>query len=248
MAIWVWLFTWLFSTSLAWGGIVLDGIDDYGDSNTALSAFITASTASMSVWYMPTGDAPVGACNDASATLIIGDTQGFWKINRRSGPQVCVGNSDGAIDVVQTAYTVNVPTHIVLVHTGGNILMYKDGAQVGSPVASGDTATLTNQIHMGGNAFFDYEEGLFYHAAVYNVALSAAEVEARYRSRALRLGSTMATGEWELDACEEGFSADTLVMRDISGNNRNLTIDNGANNTGTLCIAHTHLTNPYGVQ
>jgi hypothetical protein len=170
-----------------------DGSGDYIDTQNALSNFITASDATISVWLNPTGTAVSDAIS-YNGNGAISDTEaniGIYRTNISGTNKIWAYNWDGDEDKVGVSYNTNEWTHITLVHTGGTLYIYKNGV-LGGSTASGDTANLTFNLLIGEGytTSGNYWQGSLDEVKVYNYALSADEVKVDYnRGSALVLGS-----------------------------------------------------------
>lgn len=243
----------LLAVSLCHADVVCDGVDDDLTTGVALSSFLSATTGTLEVWYKPTGTASAGfgSADCYPGEFLLGDMSSggatHLSISRNgnlsSTDRVCVWNDDGGFDQIVSTYSVNTWTHLVWVHTGGNLLMYKDGALVSS-TASGNTIDLTAQVRMcnGAPAGTAIGEGVFARAAVYNVALSANQIEVLGKSRLQRVSPIAATALWDFSRCADGASCNTVGFVDRSGNNRTLTA------AGTTGAAASAIGYPWGVE
>ena len=154
------------------------------------------ATKTVEMWILPQGPSPVCASPDpAWCDAVFGDRPRWWGISRGTIAgldRLWIWNMDGAgLDVVPVAYTVDVWTHIAMVHSAGILRVYQDGVEVGS-VASGDTAQPNTGalpvMQIGGviiradrNWTF---QGQIDEVRLWNVARSGADIEA-YRSQEL---------------------------------------------------------------
>jgi len=153
-----------------------DGSDDVATNSSALSNFVSATTGTIACWYRPVGS----PANHASATnaldCIVGETGGLLGLFRGTiagaNDKIYAYNWDGNDDRVGFSYTVNEWVHCAWRHTGANLYVYKNGAEMGS-VASGTTTGLTGTIQVGHRSIWGYLEGDLAEMAFWNVALSA---------------------------------------------------------------------------
>jgi Concanavalin A-like lectin/glucanases superfamily len=216
--------------------MICDGVNDDLTSGLAISTFLSASTGSMSLWYKPTGTASSGASPCWGGEFLMGaETGGVNSLSLgRNGnyfgsvDRLCAYNFSSTEDAVSVAYTANAWTHLAWVHTGGSLLLYKDGALVTS-TASGNTASVAEHLRLCGDtgAGGAWGEGVVAYPQVFATALSAAEIALRASSRLLRVGLSIASGSWDLDSCADGVSCNALVFPDRSGNGRSLTANGG---------------------
>src|SRR5258705_2876824 len=76
------------------------------------------------------------------------------------------------------AAVVNTWIHLAATYDGATLRMYVNGAQVSSVAQTGNLATSTNPLQIGGDTIFgQYYRGLIDDVRVYNVALTAAQVQ-----------------------------------------------------------------------
>ena len=101
------------------------------------------------------------------------------------GIGVLVGNT---VSYQQNRVTLNTWQHIATVHSGTNVIFYKDGSAIGSSTTSVNLTTAQNVTignNVGGTRGFD---GLISDVKVYNSALSASEIKNIYNSQRKRYG------------------------------------------------------------
>lgn len=150
----------------------------------ALSNFCSASDCTMSVWLKPAGTAPLGSTAYSGAAAI-GDSGGYigiYRANISGTDNLWAYNWNGTEQRIGVSYNTNVWTHIVLVHTGGVLYVYKNG-QLGGSTASSDTQVITGTLTVGrGYSPSPFWSGSLDDVRVYNRALSAAEVKALYNA------------------------------------------------------------------
>jgi hypothetical protein len=243
----------LLFSRVALADVICDGVDDDMDTGVAISNFLSVSAGTMMLWYKPTGTASAGVpspdcyfgeyllgnMEDSGATYVGISRNG----NISSTDRLCVYNDSGSFQQILSTYTVDVWTHLAWVHTGGNLLMYKDGAQVSS-TSSGDTESLANKVRLcnGAPAFAAMGEGVIGHASIFSTGLSAGEIAAIAGSRLHRIASSAPSADWEFGSCSDGASCDTQTFADRSGNGRTLTA------AGTTGAASAFITYPWGVE
>jgi len=150
------------------------------------------NTKSVSLWVKPTGASPVCTYGVAWCDNIFGDRPRWWGIARgisEGQDRIWVWNSDWSpgsnIDYIGIPYTNNEWVHIALVHSGGLIRVYKNGAEVGV-MSSGATV----QPNTGGLPFLQLGgvinnisrnwtfEGMIDEVQIWNAARSAAQIYA----------------------------------------------------------------------
>ena len=88
-----------------------------------------------------------------------------------------IGSSDDAI-YATAALTPTTWTHLALTYDGTTLRLYVNGVQVSSLAQSGTIATSTNPLQIGGdNIYGQYFAGTIDEVRVYNVALTAAQIQ-----------------------------------------------------------------------
>jgi Bacterial Ig domain/Concanavalin A-like lectin/glucanases superfamily len=182
------------------------------------------STKTVSLWVSPAGVPTCTAPDVSSCDAIFGDRPRTWGISRgvlNGEDRIWIWNYDGTFDRVGVPYMVGEWTQITLVHGGGVLSAYKDGAFVAS-VASGSTVVGSSTVlHFGGvinNASRNWTfEGDIDEVQVWNVARTAAEIE----------GSMAGP----LSGSEPGLVA---YYRMTNGSGTSVTDDSGHGFTGAL--------------
>ncbi len=211
--------------------LTFDGTDDYVDTNTAYTNFLSTSLGTISAWVRPTGaadTATAGAYWDGQNAVASGGVFSGLGISRADisgeGDKIWAYNEDafGVFDAVGTSYNVNEWTHIIWMHSGGNLSLYKDGVLVGS-IASGNTVVGTGDLLIGetweGTA--TYWLGDLDDIRTYNRALSADEITQLYNQGAAKFNKTPdnilttgLVGHWTFDGPDM-----INTIADVSGNN-----------------------------
>jgi len=111
----------------AWADVTCDGVDDRATTGVDTNTFASASTMTLTLWYKPTGtptDPGINECWRGDLLLTsYSNVDGFPPIglnrhpNFQGGDKVCAQNlPEGTPTHVGTTYTVNVWTHLALVH------------------------------------------------------------------------------------------------------------------------------------
>jgi Concanavalin A-like lectin/glucanases superfamily len=153
-----------------------------------LANYITAPTATVSLWVYPMGTAP-NNLTVYNGHGIVAENAGYFGLYRTnmSGPDQlwAYSWSSGASRIVGVPYTVNAWTYITIVHSGGTLSIYKNGVFGGS-VACPDTDTLTGLVWLGRGYGGVYFQGRLDDCRFYNRALSASEVWRLYQASRLR--------------------------------------------------------------
>ena len=124
-----------------------DGVSDYVTFNKTANVLGPGweSSKTVSMWVKPTGTAFCNAPSPASCDAIFGDRPRWWGISRGTvGGQdrIWVWNYDGQYQMIGIPYTAGEWLHISMVHAGGVMSAYRNGALVGA-VASGATTQPT---------------------------------------------------------------------------------------------------------
>ncbi len=77
------------------------------------------------------------------------------------------------------ALTINTWTHLAATYDGATVRLYVNGTQVASGARSGPLAPSTHPLQIGGDSIYgQYFAGLIDDVRVYNVALTAAQIQA----------------------------------------------------------------------
>jgi hypothetical protein len=92
------------------------------------------------------------------------------------------GGTFGSADVVtfgSSALPVNQWTHLAVTYNGSLLRLYENGVLVSSSVQSGNILTSSNALQIGGDSIFgQYFAGGIDEVRIYNVALTAAQIQA----------------------------------------------------------------------
>jgi hypothetical protein len=225
-----------------------DGVDDDFTTNLGLSTFLTDTTGTLVLTYMPTGTPAYAYSSCPGGEFLVSDAPGGpWLGIYRHGnydfaveDRLCIYNWDGSNDFIPVAYSVGVRTHLVWVHSGGQLLFYKDGALVTS-IPSGTTPDVSHPLRVCGGAAVVADngqpgQGRIIALQTYAVALSAAQIASAGTSAVQNVIPVPATGQWNFDDCTPGASANGVTFLDRSGNARPMTGSSGANGTGATCL------------
>ncbi len=176
------------------GCMSFDGTTSFVDLSLTTADVITASEGTVSAWVRPIGVSPTET-RVLDGNVAVGDGLGYFGISRATVgglDRLWVFNWDGNEDSVGATYTVDAWTHIVWVHGGGRLTMYKDGVLVGA-TASSNTEILSGGVDIGqGSSAATRFEGLIDDVQIYNTALSAAQIEQLYEDGAANLAGPTA--------------------------------------------------------
>jgi hypothetical protein len=237
--------------AVAQADVTCDGIDDDLTTGRPTSEFLTLPTGALVLLYVPTGTANSAGtlCYQGENLMSEGSGQrvGLFRNGNLAGvDRLCAYNDAGAPTEVATAYTANVRTHLAWVHSGGSLLLYKDG-QLVSSVTSGDTFDLSTSLRLCLNAGEAAAgQGRFIEAKTYNVALTAAQIAAEGTSAVRNVIPVAATARWNFDDCAFGTNGNGVAFADRSGNGRAITGNWGANTSGLACVGSS-IPYPWGV-
>jgi chitodextrinase len=98
-----------------------------------------------------------------------------------NGTRTGGGGTFGSIDAViygNAALTVNTWAHLALTYDGANLRLYVNGTQVSSQAQTGNIATSTNPLQIGGdNIYGQYFAGTIDEIRVYNTALTQSQIQ-----------------------------------------------------------------------
>jgi len=216
-----------------------DGVDDLLTTGSALSNFFSASTGTVMGWVKVTSDVP-DACFGGANMLT--DDATFWGVGRTSdGAQsFCAYLYDGANILTILNTKTNGWHHLAWTHGSGTQTLYLDGVSIAS-AAAGDIS------FMGGLLVMCKEmPDRLADLRTYTSVLSVDELAVIAQSHLRGIGRTQPSGYWPLTACGDGAAGNTVTFLDRSGNGRNATGDDGANNTGLTCRASEYLTHAWG--
>ena len=160
--------------------LLLDGVSSSVSASNG--AQLNSATTSISFWVKPNSFPASGEVY----ILSNGGWQSRWKISMPNhGKPVFTTHSNGACcsDLDSgTPLTLGTWTHVVMVHDGLKDIIYFNGAQVNEKNATGALDPTTYPLGIGfdpidNGGFFD---GALDELAIYNVALSAAEIAFLY--------------------------------------------------------------------
>lgn len=152
--------------------LAFDGLDNVVALNANTNTILGVNWASgktAELWAYPTGTAPsVGSA--AAGDILIGNAH--WGIARADiggADRLWLYNNDGNEERVGIPYASGEWAHLALVHAGGSLNAYKNGALVGS-VSSGNTANDADLLIGSGFA------GQLDELRLWNSALSAQQI------------------------------------------------------------------------
>jgi hypothetical protein len=182
------------------------------------------TTKTVELWIKPTGSPFCSAPNPMTCDAIIGDNPRRWGISRgiiNGLDRIWVWNWAGAATMISFPYTPNEWTHIAMVHGGGMLSAYKNGALMGQ-VASGATQDgLTGLVQFGG----------IIHSSTRNFTFGGDIDDVRFWNTARTAQQIVATMNSTLTGSETGLAA---YYRMSNGSGTSLTDDSGHALTGSL--------------
>lgn len=151
-----------------------DGVDDLL-LGTALSNYITNSARTMFAVFQASSIS-TNSANTYANDAVVGDAGGFAGLHLKSGgPTAHAYNWDGTDDQVSVSIALSTPVLVMLRHEGGNLYVSKNGGAESS-VASGNLTTLTGALIAGRAGAGTEFAGDIGEIALYNRALTAAEI------------------------------------------------------------------------
>ncbi len=103
--------------------------------------------------------------------------EGTTEHNGVPGGGATLGSAD-TITFATSPLTVNTWAHLALTYDGATLKFYVNGVQVSSTAHTGNILTSSTQLQIGGDTFWgQYFAGLIDEVRIYNVALTAAQVQ-----------------------------------------------------------------------
>jgi hypothetical protein len=186
----------------------------------------------------------VSVADDDTLDLTSGATFSAWiKLDNVSGEKIVIHKSDSyrfhvVNDLVYTTLTglsdetlssgtlvVNTWTHISLTYDGAIKIIYIDGVQVATEVATGNIDITANPVYIGGSSGSYPFDGSLKNVAIWNRALTATEIQnvmyKTYAEVSGRLGDSTLVSWWALEHSYAGES-DLHVKDDAGSNNGTL--------------------------
>ena len=190
------------------GCMFFDGVNDQVDTDQPLSSFITDTQGTFSLWARPTGVAPVVSFAYSGDDMISSSFYaGISQANIGGEDRLWAFNYDTAEDRIGTTYTPDEWTHLVWVHSGGQLRFYKDGSLVGATL-SGNTQALSQEVRIGhsvgfGSAF----QGYIDEVQTWDFGLTVSQIEQLYNDGAANIAGpsqitsseTIVADVWDLD-------------------------------------------------
>jgi Concanavalin A-like lectin/glucanases superfamily len=175
-------------TGSAFAARSLDGSTQVIFSSNCCATIPSGTAISTAAWIYETGT----SASVQGVTQAVNDQfPGFYaygvRLNASGAPQACINGNTGSGSttcVTGTALSLNTWHHLGMVWDAASTLLrlYVDGAQIGTAVSTLTTATFVLPVGVGANysggSVESYFTGRIAEAAIWGVALSAAEMSA----------------------------------------------------------------------
>ena len=212
-----------------------DYVNDYVEAADKVSLRVGVPSFTFSAWLKPGNVSGCGADGTGPNCIIFNKENSYeWAISNNNNINWAIRNTSPGWAWRSSGLSAptNTWTHIVITYNGSNIITYKNGgASTNSQSGSGnvDNTTYQNALRIGArnapgaaSAFFP---GLIDEVRVYNRALSAAEVQALYKSGAQKFTAPPTNlglvGYWSMNEGTGSYAGDS------SGNRNQGTLTNG---------------------
>ncbi len=228
------------------GCMEFNGTNEQVDINQTLTNFMTSVEGSISVWAKPTAAAPIeGQSYTGDAIISATYFAGLAQANVGGEDRIWAFNFDGGEDRIGATYNIGEWVHLVWVHGGGKLRLYKNGSQVGE-IESGNTQSMGSELRIGNaQSFGKHFQGYVDETQIWSIALSDEEIAQLYADgnannpgpTQLDSLETIATDEWNLTVNPLDMDGYVLTPT-ISANT--VTID-APTITGTLNLSGTTL-------
>ena len=226
-----------------------DGADDALTQALAASTFMSTTAFTYMLWVKSTGSDSAGSeCYDGGGYL--GDDNGDIGMLGRTettGEIACAYMWD-TTPTRQVLYGAMAPGwhHMALRLSAGTLAVFVDGVSL-STVGLTTLAVLSAPLQVCRAAGVSTPDRLT-DIKVYNVAVSDDEIARQARNKLRTYDRTAPTAYWPLDDCANGAAGHGVTFRDRAGAGRDLTGDDGANDSGVTCRAAEWVSRPMGVQ
>jgi chitodextrinase len=113
-----------------------------------------------------------------------------------------------------TALAVNTWTHLAATYDGTTTRLYVNGTQVSSQAQTGAMAASTNPLQIGGDSLYgQFFQGTIDEVRIYNVALTASQIQADMNAP---IGAVGATNDTQPPTAPSGLTATTVNSRQIN--------------------------------
>jgi hypothetical protein len=195
------------------GGLNFDGVDDYvnaGDPSSGVLDFSGAFTVSH--WINPGNSIDTFSINKRLSGVVIGYDFLIGPVSTAGQAQFRLQDSITGEGNSNTATGLNDGKwhHLVGVFTGTQILIYKDGSAVGSPVSYAPAGNFLNTtvFNIAARAGASFYTGKIDEVRIYSRALSAAEITKLYQSGAVKIDTSQNT---KINISQNGQSTNGLV-------------------------------------
>jgi len=225
------------------GDLDFDGVDDAAEMASPIT---TATTdISMTAWVFKRTSSEGGLImyNGTAASNGYGISLSDGSCNSGSIIGLHIGGVSCNATASATTLTDNTWYHVALTRGASTWRLYLDGVEIGTTTSAPSTPTA--KFGVGGQIVGNNVNAIIAQAQFYTRELTAAEVASLYSSRQLRtLTGTGLLGWWWFDGGGNLTAADGATVIDRSGNGKDLTASDGANNTGCLWKAAFYITLP----
>ncbi len=154
--------------------LVFDGVSTLVTINNSASLQLGAAMT-LEAWVNP------GTMNNMWQDVIYkGNDNYYLEGVSANGSVPAVGGTFASMSLYGTsALPVNTWTHLAATYDGTTLRLYVNGVQVASRAQTGAIATSTNPLQIGGDNIYDqFYQGSIDEVRVYNVALTAAQIQA----------------------------------------------------------------------
>ncbi len=205
-----------FAGEVSTGCVKFDGSNDYiavPDNNT-----LDLSTFSISCWVKPTS-----ANNNTDNVLVAKGAYNYLLyFSTANKPRVYVSGLSPALADATTALPIGIWSHIIATFDGTTLSIAVNGRIESSVAVTGTPTVSSIGLGIGAHASGDYyfRGGCIDDVRIYNVALTAAQIQAMYENTTPAPTSGL-VGHWKLD------DGSGITATDSSGNGNNGTLTYG---------------------
>ncbi len=217
-----------------------DGVNDYaalGDTGDLMGTDAWVDNVTVSLWLRLTSPTAPTTSPPAGALILGVDYPRLFSINRavfNGQDKIWLWNADGgSVDILGIDFVVGEWMHIALVHSGGMLYAYRNGALVGS-IAS-DTTNVPNQGAGDGRIFIAgsgrsnpamYIQGQIDEVSIWNMGLDEATIM-DWWDREITPDHPYRANLAAYYQMTDGFGA---VLSDNSGNGHTASLNGGMSN------------------
>lgn len=227
-----------------------DGVDDYIEGTVTFADITNDTTLTVTMYLKSTGSDRGGDdCGDFM-NANMGEPSYLFLTGRggTTGEFICFIFWNGASFTELPGTMTPGWHHVAYRLTGGTAAVFVDGVSVASVGTAGLNGVSTGLVRLL-NATGGSEGGddRITDVKAYDVGLSDAEIN-RGRGKVRMFDRTKPNAYWPLVECANGAAGNGVSFKDISGNVRHITGNDGANNTGLLCSASEYVSYPMEIQ